>query len=195
MADPDPEDPVERMSTRVSAVSLAGTQATYDLRRWETDVFVDFGITLELAISVASQLVPTLQRFYGLDELSAEETLAALDEPDIVAYRAAADMLAMIGASDPPIRIIGRPGLPTGRTRSSTTPTTAVRSVRRRSPPGSMSSSACPGWRSSTRASPPSSTSRWTRSSRHHRPTGVVSRATRARGRRSAVRGSCFPVR
>ena len=117
MADPDAEDPVERMSTRVSAVSLAGTQATYDLRRWETDVFVDFGITLELAISVASQLVPTLQRFYGLDELSAEETLAALDEPDIVAYRAAADMLAMIDASDPPIRITsgGPTALPTNQ--------------------------------------------------------------------------------
>ena len=115
MANPDAEDPVERMSTRVSAVSLSGTQATYDLRRWETDVFADFGITLELAALVAPQLMPTLQRFYGLDALSSEETIAALDSPAIIAYRAEVDMLALLDPSDPPIRISsgGSDGLPT----------------------------------------------------------------------------------
>ncbi len=105
MADPDATDPVERMSTRVSGVAIIGTQATYDLVRWETDVFVDFGITLPLIAAAAPELIPTLQGFYGLGEMSAAETLAALESPAIAAYRAEVDMLGLFDATDPPVHI------------------------------------------------------------------------------------------
>lgn len=105
MADADAEDPVERMSTRVSAVAIFATQGTYDIVRWETDVFDEFGITLELLLMVAPEMASTLQSFYGLGELSPEETLEALERPDVAQYRASVDMLSLLDPTDPPVRI------------------------------------------------------------------------------------------
>lgn len=39
MADPNATDPVLKQSTKVCGVNLVQPQATYDLTRWETDVF------------------------------------------------------------------------------------------------------------------------------------------------------------
>lgn len=104
MADPDAEDPVRRMSTRVRAAGLTGTQGTYDLVRWETDVFAEFGITLDLIARVGPEMLDTMAAFYGLGP-DPGDVIAALETPDIVAYRAQVDMLALLDDSDPPIWI------------------------------------------------------------------------------------------
>lgn len=46
MADLGNADPVLHQSTRIAAVGAIETQASYDISRWESDVFVDYGITI-----------------------------------------------------------------------------------------------------------------------------------------------------
>ncbi|MEO1271518.1 MAG: hypothetical protein AAFX99_25775, partial [Myxococcota bacterium] len=78
---------------------------TYDLVRWETDIYTDFGITLELIVQATPELIPTIQAFYALGDLSPEDTLAALQSPNVAAYRASVDMLAKLSPGDPPVWI------------------------------------------------------------------------------------------
>lgn len=106
MADPASDDPVERMSTRVSAAMVWETQATYDVVRWPTDVYSPtYPVTPEelLAnVSIAFQVVA----FYGLPFALAsdpEALLAELNTPEFVEYRADLDMLAWMSADDPPL--------------------------------------------------------------------------------------------
>lgn len=96
LADPTSEDPVLRQSTRVQGVVLLETQATYDIARWNTDVFPDFGIgVLEGAALLG--LEGRLLAFYGISEL--EE----FDSPEIIEYRRRVDMIGLLSADDPPI--------------------------------------------------------------------------------------------
>ncbi len=96
MADPKADDPVERMSSRVNGAIAIETQATYDLERWTTDVFVDFGIDL-MATAESFGLSELLWSFYGIDSNE------AFYSEEIEAYRASVDMLDMLSADDPPI--------------------------------------------------------------------------------------------
>ncbi|MEM9453513.1 MAG: carboxylesterase family protein [Myxococcota bacterium] len=105
MADPMADDPVEQMSTRVSAVGARATQATYDLVRWETDVFIEYGTTFEDLTLTLPELTPLVQSFYALGERNREQTLAALYSPEIEDYRQSVDILAMLDSDDPPIWI------------------------------------------------------------------------------------------
>lgn len=98
MADPGSPDPVLRESSRVRAVGILETQATYDLVRWETDIFASYGFTLELAVQLG--LEQRLLSFYGIDSLDQIE-----GDPEIVAYRADVDMLALMDAGDAPVWI------------------------------------------------------------------------------------------
>ena len=97
MADPDAEDPVLRQSTRLDALWAFETQATYDLVRWETEVFANFGVTLDVAARFGLEQV--LLSFYGMNEL--EE----LYEEPVVSYREEVDMMGLMSADDPPMRI------------------------------------------------------------------------------------------
>ena len=110
MANTRSTDPVERMSTRVTAVGASATQATYDIVGWQ-DVFADFGITLELIALVQPDQVQRLLDFYAITSM---EDL--YDDPDTVAYRADVDMLALMDAEDAPIWVQnnqGNIGIPT----------------------------------------------------------------------------------
>ena len=110
MANTRSTDPVERMSTRVTAVGASGTQATYDIVGWQ-DVFSDFGITLELIAQVQPSQVQRLLDFYGINSMD-----DLYDDPDTVAYRADVDMLALMDAQDAPIWVQnnqGNIGIPT----------------------------------------------------------------------------------
>ncbi len=97
MADPDAEDPVLRESSRLRAAVAIETQATYDLVRWEEDVFAGYGITLDIAASLGVQDV--LLSFYGIRRLS------QLYEEPTVSYRADVDMMGLMSADDPPLRV------------------------------------------------------------------------------------------
>lgn len=94
MADPDSEDPIARESTRVTTAAVWETQATYDLLRWESDVFPEYNLDL---FSVAAQfgLSELLWSFYGI---SADDQLY---DDDIVAYREDVDMLGLLSSEDP----------------------------------------------------------------------------------------------
>ena len=94
LADPSSDVMSERMSTKPLAMAVTRTQATYDLARWESDVFAEFGLTLEDMLSNNS-LAERLLSFYGI------QSQDDFERPDIVAYRANVDMLGLMDASDP----------------------------------------------------------------------------------------------
>lgn len=95
MADANNVDPVLRQSTRISAVGAIETQASYDIARWETDVFVDYGITIDGVQAFSPLIGQRLMSFYGITRIE------QLDSDPIVAYRADVDMLGLMSADDP----------------------------------------------------------------------------------------------
>jgi para-nitrobenzyl esterase len=95
MADPSNEDPVLRQSTRVTALIAIATQGTYDIGKWTTVVFAEFGLNL-LELADALGLAQALLDFYGITEVE------DFDSPEILEYRARVDMLDLMDADDPP---------------------------------------------------------------------------------------------
>ena len=95
MADANNDDPILRHSTRISAVAAIENQATYDITRWESDVFVDYGITISGLQTLSPILSQRLLSFYGV---SSEEQLST---EAIAAYRADVDMLSLMSVDDP----------------------------------------------------------------------------------------------
>ena len=68
-ADSDNSDPILRESTRVRAALAIETQGTYDLVRWETDVFEPFGITLD-DLAEDPELAARILSFNGISDRS-----------------------------------------------------------------------------------------------------------------------------
>jgi len=95
MADFSNLDPVLRQSTRIRAVAAIETQASYDISRWETDVFSDFGITIETLQAASPILTQRLLSFYGITDPTQFES------EELAAYRADVDLLALMSADDP----------------------------------------------------------------------------------------------
>ncbi|MEO0895323.1 MAG: T9SS type A sorting domain-containing protein [Bacteroidota bacterium] len=109
MADPAADDPVLRQSTRVCAVMAGGSQATYDLYKWESVIYQDFdgqgnSFTMD---SIANLLTyERVSNFYGgLDSLN-----QMIYDPAIIQYRQDVDMLYHMSSDDPPIYIFSRSG-------------------------------------------------------------------------------------
>jgi para-nitrobenzyl esterase len=98
MADPSSEDPVERQSTRVTAVIGIATQATYDIGKWKTVVFEEYNIDL-LALADALGLAQSLLDFYGITDVEEFES------DEILTYRERVDMLDLMDANDPPMYV------------------------------------------------------------------------------------------
>lgn len=92
MADANNEDEVLQESTRVLGVACLETQATYDLKRWASDIFTIYDITFEELLLLDEQRVLS---FYGISNV--EE----IDSEEIIAYRANVDMLALMSEEDP----------------------------------------------------------------------------------------------
>jgi len=91
-------DAVDKMTTRVLGIAANSTQASYDLLKWETVVFTDYGVKL-LDTVTALGMEQRLASFYGMD------SVAQFDSAPIVAYRAEVDMFAHMTADDPPIYV------------------------------------------------------------------------------------------
>lgn len=102
MAEPASIDPIAQQSTRLTAAAATETQATYDIKRWESDVFLSFGLTINMVVALSPSYEQTLLSFYGIDNL------AELDNDDITDYRARVDMLALMSADDAPLWIENR---------------------------------------------------------------------------------------
>lgn len=98
MADPTSEDPVLRQTTRVNAVIAIWTQATYDIDKWRTVVFEEYGLDL-LGLADSLGLSQALLDFYGITELDDFES------PAILEYRERVDMLDLMDAEDPPFYV------------------------------------------------------------------------------------------
>ena len=100
LADPDATDPVLRQSTKPLVVVAHETQATYDLMRWSTDVFGEYGemfggrnlVELAELFGMSQRLLS----FYGITDPTLLET------PEIVEYRHDVDLLAQMDPDDPP---------------------------------------------------------------------------------------------
>lgn len=92
-------DPIKHESTRVKGVAVRETQSTYDLRRWESDVFYEYGFNFDTLIQQTPKLEPRINTFYGID------TFSEIDSEAIKSYRSQVDMLSFMDSSDPELWI------------------------------------------------------------------------------------------
>lgn len=95
LADPSNEDPVLRESTRVKGIAVKATQASYDLERYETDIFTDYDFNWSEYFQEDPAMKPRFLSFYGMGNFNEFYT-----EP-IISYREKVDMLAMMSPDDP----------------------------------------------------------------------------------------------
>lgn len=107
MADPNADDPVLQESTRVCAVAAIGSQATYDLYKWETQVYQDFdgqgtNYTLDSMANLMS--FERVSNFYG----GLDSVYQMVNDPTLMQYREDVDMLFHMSSDDPPIYIYSR---------------------------------------------------------------------------------------
>lgn len=112
MANPSSTDPVERESTRVKAIAVKATQASYDLKRYETDVFDDYDFSWKEYFKVDPSIVPRFISFYGMD--SVEDFYS----DRVNEYRTKVDMLAMMSPDDPEIWVANLQSPPVKPTKS-----------------------------------------------------------------------------
>lgn len=99
MADPQNADPVLRESTRVKAIAVKATQASYDLMRFETDIFKEYNFSLEeyLKIDQSPTTLPRFLSFYGM------KSVKDINSEAVKEYRKKVDMLSLMSADDPEI--------------------------------------------------------------------------------------------
>ncbi len=100
MADSTSDDPVERESTRVSAIGAIETQATYDLVQWE-DIFEPFGVTLQGFATSNISMYYLMCAFYAMPVQTVDQLNTQLAATGIVQYREDLDMLALMTSDDP----------------------------------------------------------------------------------------------
>ena len=105
MAEVASSDPMLEMSTRVCAVSVKGTQCTYDFYKWETDVFDNFDG------NGTNFTMDSLEALLGFDRYNdfyggiVDSTYDLLYDPALIQYRHEVDMLGALDSSDPPLYI------------------------------------------------------------------------------------------
>ena len=115
--DPNAGDPVDRVSTRARAITAIATQATYDVVRWETDVFDEEfpKVTLENVINFEPAFLDEMAILYGQPPNWTD--LSPLEQEPVLSYRRRVDMLDLPDPDDPPLYLWngGDPSRPTTR--------------------------------------------------------------------------------
>lgn len=109
MADQNAADPILRESTRVAAVVVNGSQSTYDLYKWETEVFDNFdgqGTNFTLDSIAAIMTRERVENFYG----GIDSIYQIVHDPVLIQYRNDVDMLSHLSADDPPLYINSQSG-------------------------------------------------------------------------------------
>ncbi len=109
MANPEAVDPVLRASTRVCAAALSACQSTYDLYKWETEVYHDFdgegtNYTIDSMVNLLS--FERYSNFYG----GLDSNYQLIHDPFLIQYREDVDMLFHMAEDDPPIYISSQSG-------------------------------------------------------------------------------------
>jgi hypothetical protein len=107
MAEPHSPDSILKESTRVTVAAISGSQATYDLYKWETDVFHNFdgqgtNFTADSMLNLLG--FQRYSNFYG----GLDSTYQILYDPFLIQYRHDVDMLNHISNDDPPLYISNR---------------------------------------------------------------------------------------
>ena len=97
MAQPEAEDPVLRMSSRVTAVAANDVQGSYDFQQWEDVIFTEYNV--KLAFFLNSPLAGEFLDFYGLNNAESFYTEPYKD------YRQRVDLLTLMDAEDAPFRV------------------------------------------------------------------------------------------
>lgn len=92
MADASSADPIERVSTRLPAVGILGSQSTYDVLDWPDVVFGDYDLTLDDVTQITTE--QRVLSFYGVGSWDDLDSAAVRD------YRAEVDMLELLDAGD-----------------------------------------------------------------------------------------------
>lgn len=96
-------DEIAHESSRVKGIALNATQSSLDIEtRWLGDVFVDFETSLEDIMQEVG--TESVYNFYGVS------TQAEYETPEVEAYRAQVDMLALISSDDPEIWVTNTGG-------------------------------------------------------------------------------------
>lgn len=104
MADPDALDPVFQSSSRVCAAQLSGSQATYDLYKWESEVYNNFdGQGTNYTVDSMANLLgfDRYSNFYG----GLDSNYQILYDPALIQYRQDVDMLFHMSSDDPPLYV------------------------------------------------------------------------------------------
>lgn len=99
MADPNSLDPVLKESTKVCAVFIENPQATYDLTRWEQDVFYNYdgnGATMTTDELIQKLSFQRYSNFYG----GVDSVNHVFYDQELIDYRADVDMLALMSEDD-----------------------------------------------------------------------------------------------
>ena len=102
MANPSSSDPILTQSTRVCGAYLKNSQSTYDLYKWETNVFENFdglGTNYTVDSMVAILGFDRYADFYG----GIDSNYHILYDPDLIQYREDVDMLFHMSSDDPAI--------------------------------------------------------------------------------------------
>lgn len=104
MAETNSADPVLQQSTRVCAAHVRGSQSTYDLYKWETNVYENFdGLGTTYTVDSMVQLIgfERYADFYG----GLDSNYHFLYDPTLIQYREDVDMLFHMSDDDPAIYI------------------------------------------------------------------------------------------
>lgn len=104
MANSSATDPVLQESTRICAAYLSASQATYDLYKWETQVYNNFdgnGTDYTLDDMIALISFDLYSSFYG----GLDTTYQIIQDPDLIQYREDVDMLYHMSNDDPALYI------------------------------------------------------------------------------------------
>jgi len=95
MADLSNEDKVLRESTRVKAMAVKATQATYDLEKFQSLIFAEYNFEWMDYFELDPGMYHRFKSFYGMSSLSEFNT------EEIRNYRRKVDMLLMMTDDDP----------------------------------------------------------------------------------------------
>lgn len=96
MAEDQSPDLILRESTKPKAITINVTQATYDLEKFETHVFQDFGFDWDTYLTVDDPgMLPLYNSIYGMSNK------AEITSPRVIAYRQKIDMLGLMKADSP----------------------------------------------------------------------------------------------
>lgn len=95
LKDINSSDPILKETTRVKGIAIRETQASLDVKKWQTDVFIDYNMAFSDIVTVIGS--DYLLNFYGI------ASNADFNSTQTIAYRNNIDFLNLISSDDPEI--------------------------------------------------------------------------------------------